>query len=439
MKLASVRRLFGNIDYFLLFTSLVLAAIGVAAIYSSGVDAEGNLVSKEYLKQVFWIASGIVIMLAAALFDFSRFKDSSWLFYVLAIVLLILTRLFGRVVNGAKSWLGIGSLGIQPAEFAKIATVLALARYLDAAEFATSFRKLVTSAVIAGIPVLLILSQPDFGSALVFFPAVLMMLTIADVDVRYILFGVFGVLGIFVFLSLPLSASSADNPESILRIFASDQRLAILLFVVVALAALAASAGWIIYKKSFYFWISYVFALVAFSMAGAFIAQKVLKPYQLARLLVFIDPQIDPRGSGWNILQSITAIGSGGLTGKGFLRGTHSHARFIPQQSTDFIFSILAEEFGFIGVAAVLGLFLLYFMRCIVLIETLKDRYASYVTAGLLGIFVFHFMINVGMAMGIMPVTGIPLFFISYGGSSMWIAMASTGILMGISARRYST
>jgi rod shape determining protein RodA len=199
-----------------------------------------------------------------------------------------------------------------------------------------------------------------------------------------------------------------------------------------------AGVGWLKFKKRYYYWLSYAFAILAFSIAGAFAAHKLLKPYQIERLLVFIDPSIDPRGSGWNILQSITAIGSGGFWGKGYLQGSHSHARYIPQQSTDFIFSIIAEEFGFFGCLVLFALYAIIFIRCFVLIETSKDRFSQYIVGGILGIFAFHFMINVGMAMGIMPVTGIPLYFISYGGSAMWSSLISIGILTGISARRYS-
>ncbi len=438
MNLHSLRRFFGNVDYYLLVSVFLLCIIGIAAIYSAGVDADGVLVSREFLKQVIWLVIGLPLLVVAALFDFSRFKDTSWIFFAVTVVLLVITRIGGRVVNGARSWIGIGGLGIQPAEFAKIATVLMIAHYLDSAEYVSSFRKLVNTGLIAGIPVILILIQPDFGSSLVFFPAALVMLALAKVDFRYILFGVLGVIGIFIFLSIPLYAMNMSSPESLLNVIISRQDILFAVFLMIVVITVIAALGWQKFKKPYYFWISYIFAVIDFSFAGAYVSQKVLKPYQIARLLVFVNPAIDPRGSGWNILQSITAIGSGGFLGKGFLRGTHSHARFIPQQSTDFIFSIIAEEFGLLGCLVLFGLYLIIFMRCIVLIETSKDRYSQYVTGGILGIFAFHFMINIGMAMGIMPVTGIPLFFISYGGSALWAGLISVGILMGISARRYS-
>jgi len=438
MKFQSIKRLAGNIDYYLLGATLLLCALGIAAIYSSGIDAEGQLISNEYVKQIIWFIIGMFLLIGSAIFDFSRFKDTSWMFFALAIFLLIITRLAGRVVNGARSWLGFAGFGIQPAEFAKIASVLMIARYLEAAEYESSFKKLLITASLLSIPLVLILLQPDFGSALVFFPAALVMLTLAEVDFRYILFGVISIFGIFLFLSLPLYATNHPNPKNLIYIFITQSDISVVAFALIALIAVISGIGWLKYKKKYYYWLSYTLAVLSLSIAGAAAAHKVLKPYQIERLLVFIDPNQDPRGAGWNILQSITAIGSGGFWGKGFLQGTHSHAHYIPQQSTDFIFSIIAEEFGFLGCIVLFALYAVIFIRCIVLIETSRDRYSQLVVGGILGIFAFHFMINIGMAMGIMPVTGIPLYFISYGGSALWSGLISVGILMGISARRYS-
>jgi len=294
------------------------------------------------------------------------------------------------------------------------------------------------TGIIMIIPLALILAQPDFGSALVFVPAALVMLTLADVDFRYILFGVLSIFGVFLFLSLPLYASNHPNPENIIYTAITHENVLIAILIFVLVISIISGIGWLKFKKRYYYWFSYSMAILAISMIGAVAAHSILKPYQIMRLLVFIDPSIDPKGSGWNILQSITAIGSGGFLGKGFLQGTHSHARYIPQQSTDFIFSIIAEEFGFIGCTVLFILYGILFFRCVFLIETCKDRFSQFVIGGLLGIFAFHFMINIGMAMGIMPVTGIPLYFVSYGGSSLWTGLISIGILTGISARRYS-
>ena len=164
---------------------------------------------------------------------------------------------------------------------------------------------------------------------------------------------------------------------------------------------------------------------------------KVLKDYQIKRLIVFIDPDSDPRGAGWNIIQSKVAIGSGNIFGQGFLRGTQSHYRFLPEQSTDFIFSILAEEFGFVGGISVFILYLVILLRMIFILRKANTAFGYYVCAGIIAMFFFHFIINVGMVMGIMPITGIPLLLLSYGGSSLWTAMICLGLVMSIKAHKF--
>jgi rod shape determining protein RodA len=178
-------------------------------------------------------------------------------------------------------------------------------------------------------------------------------------------------------------------------------------------------------------------SLAALSLAGAMLIDRVLKGYQIMRFIVFLDPQVDPQGAGWNLLQSVTAVGSGGFAGKGFLKGTQSHYQFLPQQSTDFIFSILAEEWGFLGGLLVFGLFLVILLRGVRIMYIARDDFGMHVAAGVVGMIFFHVVINIGMAMGIMPITGIPLFFLSYGGSSLWTALIGVGLLLDIYFRRY--
>ena len=182
----------------------------------------------------------------------------------------------------------------------------------------------------------------------------------------------------------------------------------------------------------------YAIAIIVFSQCASYAARLALKNYQIMRLIVFLDPNIDPRGAGWNIIQSITAIGAGGLTGTGYLQGTQSHYRYLPEQSTDFIFSIFSEEAGFLGGIAVFALFLVIGIRLLRIMKTTTDPFASNICAGLAGMFSFHFLINVGMTMGIMPITGIPLLFMSYGGSAILSAMTGIGLALSIHVRRYN-
>jgi rod shape determining protein RodA len=200
---------------------------------------------------------------------------------------------------------------------------------------------------------------------------------------------------------------------------------------------LLAFLGYRLYKKGYFYWICYVILILLLSLDGSFAAHRILKEYQVMRLIVFLDPSIDPRGAGWNIIQSMTAIGSGDLLGKGFLQGTHSHYRFLPEQSTDFIFSIFGEEFGFLGGLVIFGLFLLITLRLTAIMKSTVDSFGAYIVAGLAAVFIFHFVVNIGMTMGVMPITGIPLYFMSYGGSALLTGMAAIGLSMSVFVRRF--
>jgi rod shape determining protein RodA len=426
-----------DIDYLLLFLMITLIGIGIISIASAGVDAEGFRFSNEYKKQIVWTISGIFLLIFALSLDLSRLKDYMFFPYAGVMLLLVYTRLAGRLVNGARSWIGIGEYGIQPSEFAKIVTILFLAKYLDESEHEKSITRLCISGIIIGIPVLLILSQPDFGSALVFFPRLLAMIFIGQLDSRFTLFIVIIIGMTFIFMILPLAGKHFFPPGNMIELVFQKEGILLIITLLLVIVAILSTWGWIVYKKKSYFWFSYILGAIDSSILLSFLAHKVMKEYQIMRLMVFLNPNVDSQGAGWNIIQSVTAIGSGGFSGKGYLQGTQSHAKFIPQQSTDFIFSIIAEEWGFVGSVVLIILFALFFTRILHIVKTTKDRFSYLVCTGLLGMYFFHFMVNVGMAIGIMPITGIPLYFISYGGSSLWAAMMGTGFLLGISARRY--
>jgi rod shape determining protein RodA len=438
--MSSLKKAISEMDFAILGVALGLTALGILSIYSSGVTAEGVHVSNEYVKQLLWAVTGLALLALVSLIDHQRMKDYSPFIYALFILQILYVRFFGRTVNGAKSWVGLfGDYGIQPSEFMKLATILLLAQYLADSGHRSSFRRLLVSFAIMLLPVLIIISQSDMGTALVFFPIFIFMIFIAGLDRRYIVFIIAAILATAVLTILPLwEKYILKAPTSFLFVLYQGPYVFYLIGACSLILALSAW-GWVSFKKKYYFWIAYIALLVAGSLVAATLARKALKEYQIMRLIVFLNPSIDPRGSGWNILQSITAIGSGGLLGKGFLQGTQSHYRYLPQQSTDFIFSIIAEEWGFIGGFAVFSLYYILMRRCANLLKTAKDSYAINIVAGILGMIFFHFMINVGMVMGIMPITGIPLFFLSYGGSSLWAIMIAVGLLLGISARRYRT
>jgi rod shape determining protein RodA len=349
----------------------------------------------------------------------------------------VFTFIFGRVIHGSR-WLRIGSFGFQASEFAKITTIIFLAWYLDSTKRSQNdFFRFIVCSVIAMIPMLLVLVQPDLGTALVFVPILLGMTYIAGISLRYIFF--FGISAILsgIFLVLPIWQAVLMNNAFPMLMMLVSLRFVAVSCLTLFMIALIAWLGNFRYKKRYFYWICYFSVIIIISLGVSFFAQKVLKQYQIMRLIVFLNPNVDPQGSGWHIIQSITAIGSGGATGKGYLQGTQSHYRYLPEQSTDFIFSILSEEWGLVGGILVFTLFLVILLRLIRIMQLTNDGFGSLVVAGLLSMYAFHFFVNVGMTMGIMPITGIPLMFVSYGGSALLSAMAGIGLALSVHVRRF--
>lgn len=424
-------------DFFLFFSVILLTVIGVSFIYSSGINSEGTLVSNEYIKQIIWGITGVLLMLLVTLVDYRRIADRTSLIYIGALILLVYTRIFGRYVNGAKSWLGIGDLGIQPSEFTKVVYILYLAYFLDRSQNAKSqLERFLKAGLIMAAPMLLILSQPDLGTSSVYVPVFLAMCFVAGIPLRFLGMVLLGGGLTLVFTVLPLwETNIAQVKIPAIQIITNAQYLVIALFSL-SIITVVALIGNLLAKARYYYWIAYTTGLLALALALSVAASHVLKEYQIMRLIVFLDPNVDPLGSGWNIIQSITAIGSGGPFGVGFLKGTQSHYRFLPQQSTDFIFSILSEEWGFAGGLTVFALYSMIIFRGLVIVRKTGNSLGSLVATGITAMFFFHFIVNIGMVMGMMPITGIPLMFLSYGGSSLWTAMIAVGILMSINIRR---
>lgn len=438
--MVALLKLARSLDWFVILSVMVLMTIGVLFIYSSGINSSGELVSTEYIRQIVWVVSGIGLILATTLLEPKRLPDYTALIYGFTALLLVYTKLFGKVVNGARSWLGIGEFGIQPSEFMKIATMLFLATYLDSSKHEeSSIKRFIISCGIVVLPMILILSQPDFGTALVFLPIYLAMAFVGGINRRYLVFiSLFGAIAI-VLTVVPLWQNLITvTPSLALRLFYEAPYVYYVL-AIIATTFILALLGLRFFKKKYYYWIAFFSSIFGLGIAASLAGHKILKGYQLMRLVVFLDPGIDPLGAGWHILQSITAIGSGGLVGKGFLRGTQSHYRYLPEQSTDFIFSIISEEMGFIGGLLIFSLYLFILIRLILSLRNVRSHFQITFVSGLFGMLLFHFFINTGMAMGIMPITGIPLLFMSYGGSSLWAVSCGLGLALGIGARRYET
>jgi rod shape determining protein RodA len=359
-----------NIDYVLVGCVTLILVAGFMALRSATVNASDFYGMNFVARQMAWSLIGYAAFFLILLFDYSKLaKYHVWL-YVLNLGQLAAVLVFGKSVSGAQAWIPIGSYQFQPAELAKILMILGLAQFLvPRIGKLNKYTQMLPAFIYVGIPLGLILLQPDLGTGLVFVA---------------ILFGMLLVAG------------------------ASPVKL--LLLIVGGVGAV-------------------VFAIYAHYKWGLPIP---LKDYQLMRLVVFVNPNIDPRGHGWNVIQAQITVGSGGLFGKGWGMGFQTANEFLPTQWTDFIFCVLAEEFGFIGCAVLLILFLVLIFRGIQIAQGAKDPYGALVAAGILSMYVFHVLQNVGMAVGIMPITGIPLPFVSYGGSSLLANMAALGIIMSI-------
>lgn len=432
------RRPLLTIDPLLALAVLGLTAIGILFIYSSGMNSAGVLLTSEYLKQLLWAGVAIVVMVSFSYVNYNLLRDLSLWIYVFFLFLLVLTLLFGKVVNGAKAWIGVFGIGGQPSEFAKIATILFLGRFLaNKREEIRHWRTFLLAFLIVAAPMALILRQPDTGTTLVFVPVFLTMLFMAGAQIRHIVFlAATGVLSVMVALIPSVQSIIYHETNGIGSLLADLKVVAI----IAAALALLLGLSWLglrRFKQRVYYWLAFSFFVILVALLVGYALSKVIKDYQVMRFIVFLDPTVDPKGSGWNLIQSMTAIGSGGLFGKGFLLGPQSHNRFLPMQSTDFIFAILGEEWGFVGALAVFGFFLLLLFRMLYIMQVIKDNYGVLVVAGFVGMFLTHVFVNIGMTVGVMPVTGIPLYFLSYGGSSLIAGSLAVGISMNIYNRRF--
>ena len=425
------------LDPILLLASLALVAIGILFVYSSGVNSAGESVSHEWLKQIVWAGSGCGLLAVFAVNNHQRYKPRTPYIFLAALALLVLTLLLGREVNGARSWLGIGDLGIQPSEFVKLATILFLAAYLsEIGNGIAELPRFLLALLVVAAPMGLILLQPDMGTGMAYFPIFLIMALIAGARIRHLLFVGLVALLTMVFAAIPaVQRLRAAAEPGIWRMIA-DAGVAPYTLLVLGVVAALAAVGQRVFRRAYYYWLMYGAALLWLAVAGGLLMSMVLKEYQIMRLVIFVNPWVDPRGAGWNIIQSVTAVGAGGLSGTGFLHGTQSHLRYLPQQSTDFIFSILAEESGFLGGIVVLVLFGVVIGRGIVIMYAAGDEFATLVAAGVVAMLLFHTVVNIGMAMGVLPITGIPLMLVSYGGSSLWTALIGIGLLTNIGLAR---
>jgi rod shape determining protein RodA len=354
---------FRDFDWVLLVLVLMICALGVLEIYSATL---GTKFAGVHIKQVYWVLGGVGLMFMMSLFNYHALMARVPLFYIISIASLVAVDVFGKKYLGARRWVQIGSFHFQPSEWVKLVLILAMAKYFsDNVKGDADGQDLVKAGALVGVPMVMVLAQPDLGTALTYLPIAIMGLFLGGMKLRHAL-------------------------------------------VVLAIAGLLAPVGW-----------------------------HFLKPYQRDRLTSFMQPEADSQGKGYQVIQSLVAVGSGGIFGKGTAQGSQTQGQFLPVPHTDFIFAAFAEEHGFIGAMAVLLLYFIVLMRLIQNAQTAPDRAGAFVVMGVVAVLAFHILVNVGMVVGFMPVTGIPLPLMSYGGSSVLFMFLALGIVMNVRMRRF--
>ncbi|MCE2432970.1 MAG: rod shape-determining protein RodA [Candidatus Latescibacteria bacterium] len=389
-----------------LFTAICLGiGVGITTIYSASYNWDLGLASNIYEKQIIWALLGFIVMIITMVISLKLFYAFAYVLYGLTVTLLILV-----LELGDRRWFNIGPIHIQPSEFAKITTVLVLARFLAYPNRdLTRARSFIPPLLLVLVPILLVFKQPDLGTALVFSILILPMYFWAGVRPVHL----------FFLISPALTLICAFHPW-------------MLVAIVVLLIGILFFERPRLVTASILLLVNLAVAIIA-----PYIWENKLHDYQKRRILTFLDPDMDKLGAGYQVIQSKIAIGSGGLTGKGFLEGTQTKLAFLPEQHTDFIFSVICEEFGFIGAFFVLTLFIFILWRALSIAVQTKSRFSSLTAIGLATILLFHIFVNIGMTIGIMPVTGLPLPFLSYGGSTLITNMVLIGLLLNIYANRY--
>ncbi len=395
--------LFSNIDWVLVGLYFLLVFMGWLSIYAAAYQPDHSSIfdmTQEYGKQLLWIGTSILLILFILMMTGKMFSTYSVLIYGGAMLSLVLVLIIGKQVGGARSWFGLGSFSIQPSEFAKFATLLALGSFLSIPQLdLKKLKNQLVVGIIIGIPAFLILLQPDAGSAIVY-SALIFALHREGLPSSYLVIG-FSLIALFLMaLMLPFKI------------------LAIIIGVICLLSFVFSNK-----RKRRRVWYYYPLAgllSMGFSISVDFIYSNILKAHQRNRIDIILGNIEDKSGVGYNLYQSKIAIGSGGFSGKGYLEGTQTKFNFVPEQSTDFIFCTVGEEWGFLGSLVIVGLFSALIMRLIFIAERQRSVFSRVYGYGVAGIIFIHFFINIGMAIGIVPVIGIPLPFFSYGGSSLW-------------------
>lgn len=359
------KKILKNMDWGILICIVILLIVGLVGLFSATQGSN----YEEFKKQIMWLAISIPIMIILTFVDYNTISKISPILYIIIIIALIAV-LFTESINGATSWFNVGAVSIQPAEFAKVIVIIALATYIsriqeNGKDQISRPTRLLLALIIVAVPVLLIIKQPDYGTALTFIVATIFILFASGIKKRYIFIGI-----LLVAILLP----------------------------------------------TLYFF--------------------VLPEHAKTRIDVFLNPDLDPRGAGYNVIQSKLAIGAGEFWGMGLFKGNQTQLGFLYPKTTDFIFAVIGEEMGFVVAVTVIITYVVLITRAIFIAKTAKDNLGSYIAIGIAGILLFHMTENIGMTMGLLPITGVPLPFVSYGGSSLLTNLMMIGLLLNISGRR---
>ena len=441
-----------RLDWVTVILWLAMMIMGWLNIYAAVYNEQHTSIfdmSQRYGKQLIFILAALVLAVFVMVTDNKLWFFFAWFIYGFFILLLVLVLVIGKEINGAKAWFGVGAFSIQPSEFTKFATGLALASYLNSRRQSLGTRQMISATAIIIAPIMLIAVQPDMGSVVTFFAffivlyregmSIWVFITAILAVVLFLLTLILGnlpvAIGLLVVAAIAMLVTSgymvtirtaavmavAGGLAFLLGHYILDLDTVLIIVLAVFLAGIV--YAWYIYRlRMFNQAIIYAFLLggllYLFTVDYAF--HEILKPHQQTRINIMLGMEADPYGEGYNLNQSLISIGSGGFAGKGYLNGTQTKFKFVPEQSTDFIFCTVGEEWGFVGSTVVIGLFVWLLLRLLMMAERQRTTFVRAYGYGVFGLFLVHFFVNIGMTIGVMPVIGIPLPFFSYGGSSLW-------------------
>lgn len=436
------RRLIANFDWVFFLLVMLISLIGVAAIYSASKGYEDNV--QYWLRQLFWIAVGLAVAFIILLFDLRTIGSWAYIIHGAVVISLVMLWGYGSGVGNTSvnRWFLLGPLAVQPSEFVKLSMVLAIAHYFrDSRRLVNmGLKETFWPLLIMLVPFFLIVQQPDLGTALLLLVIYLPIILLAGIRWRIVfLMGLAGIVGLAAVVAA-FNFGFYEIDEKLhrqLKLNGADTRLLAEVNALVGEQYILLST---LEKKIAEPGIDSIdqrFLSVIEETAYRPFISKVLRPYQQNRLLTFVNPDRDPLGAGYHVIQSKVAVGSGQFWGKGYGQSTQGALNFLPARHTDFLFSVFAEEWGFLGATALLGLYVMLIMRVLTIMLQTHDRFSSFLLMGVISIITFQVLINIGMALGLLPVVGVPLPFFSYGGSSMVTIMVGVGLILNIRMRRF--